>query len=104
MDTLNDITELNVELAESQDTPADEMLDVELIPHEWTREKFNAYRSKLRLMDKIHNELASKINANRQATLNVFFRPEDNFIPETTSNDHFGLWLATQANTMPSLP
>lgn len=103
MDTLNDTLELNVTLAESQDsTVADETLDVETVP--LTKQSLKRYRSKLRLMDTIHNELASKINANREATLNVFFRPEDIYIPETTSNDHFGLWIATQANPMPILP
>lgn len=106
MQTLNDITEteLNVTLAESQDIETAETMDVEVVSHKWTRQSFNAYRSKLRLMDTIHNEIAGKVNAQREATFKAFFRPEDNFIPESNHNDHFGLWLATQANPMPNLP
>ena len=101
--------ELNVTLAESQDLDSQdvETLDVELDCRQpWTKKSFDAYRSKLRLLDKIHNEIADKLNEKREATRKSFFRPEDNYVPESKQNNHLALWFTTerQANAMPSLP
>ena len=105
MNTENYITELNVTLSNEQDIQANdiETLDVELadIPHKWTQKNLKAYRGKLRLMDQIHNEIADKLNAKRQSIREMFFRVEDEYIPETKHNDYLSLWMSA-AKVMPN--
>lgn len=102
---------LNVTLSDSQDlslTEEIETINMEVAPAEcnWTPKTFKAYKAKLAYLSKIHNEVASKINANRQAIHTAFFRPEDAYIPEPSKNNLYDLWIDTlsQANPMPILP
>lgn len=100
--------ELNIELATGDDTPEHdiETLECELepleTPHKWTKKSFASYRSKLRLMDDIHNAIADKVNQKRQASFEAFFREEDSYIPETKHNDFSGMMIASLANNMPA--
>lgn len=106
MKAQNTLEELNVTLGESPETET-ETLDVEIADTpRVTKKNFDKYRSKLRLMDSIHNQIADTLNQKRLATYSAFFRPEDKFIPESKSNNHLALMMsiAQQANPVPTLP
>jgi len=104
----NTIQNLNVELPANQDIPETDIetfnleLEPSATPHKWTKESFSSYRSKLRLLSKIHNDIADKVNQKRQAAFEAFFRPEDTFIPETKQTDLAGMMIASLANRIPS--
>ncbi len=90
MDTTNDIPEtiLNATLAETTtEAETDLTLDATLdeTPHKWTKQDLKAYCGKLRLLSRIHAEIADKLNAKRQSTLEAFFMPEDKYIPESNN-------------------
>jgi hypothetical protein len=73
---------LNATLDNSPETEL--VLETEIVPiNDWPAEQRSAYLGKLRLLGKVHANVADKINETREATLQVFFRAEDNFIPET---------------------
>ena|ERR1041385_149200 len=63
------------------------------------KERFNRYRSSLRIMDQIHNDIADIVNEKRHADFIAFFRPEDRYIPESKNNNHYELMM--QARAMP---
>lgn len=89
---------LNVTLA--NDNNASESLDVELSPV--TKKSFARYRSLLRIMDTIHNDIADKLNEKREATKAGFFRPEDDYIPESKKNNFFSLMMDIRNQTKPA--
>jgi len=86
---LNPIAEtiLNCELSQDQSQDCEFNLNCELTQAKplssLTRKQRNSYLGKVHLLSTIHAELKDKINANRQALSNAFFRFEDDFIPET---------------------
>jgi hypothetical protein len=62
---------------------------------------FRKYSRLERLQMAIHAEIAPIINAKREATLNVFFRSEDNYIPDDTTPRPCSQWFNTKASLMP---
>ena len=85
MQTNNDTSEtvLDSEIDLDQGADIDLDLDSEIEHEPITKKGFKTYRSKLRLLSRIHLELMDKVNAQREATFKTFFRPEDNYITET---------------------
>ena len=45
--------------------------------------KFKKYCGKIRLLSRIHAEIADELNERREALLVLFFRPEDKYIRES---------------------
>lgn len=70
---------------DTSNTPPDLTLEAEAMPIEqWARKKRNRYLGQLRLLGTIHAEVSETINHSREAYWQLFFRPEDKYIPETT--------------------
>jgi hypothetical protein len=76
-----------------QDLAEIETLTAELNPHPITAKQFKATKKLLSLMDKIHDDIASNINAKREATYNLFFQEHDKFIPEPLHSNHLELLM-----------
>ena len=70
----------NIDCTISTENEIDITVDVATKP--LTKDAFHAYASKIRLQSAIHRELIDKINSQREARLQAFFRPDDNYIPE----------------------
>ena len=67
-----------------------------------SKNSLRRYRGKLRLMDKIHNAIADKINIARQGIKTAYFRYEDDFIPEHKQNNHYELSLLARQSIIPN--
>ena len=52
-------------------------------PMDTSSNKFKKYCGKIRLLSRIHAEIADELNERREALLVLFFRPEDKYIPES---------------------
>lgn len=86
--TTNDVPEQDIDTLECELEPLEN-------PPKWTKESFSSYRSKLRLMDEIHNAIAETINKKRKASFEAFFRPEDSFVPEPDNNNYYELMVVS---------
>lgn len=80
----NDLAELDQIMAET-------------FPMPMTSKEFKATRKLLGLMDSIHNDIAEQLNNTRNATLGLFFREEDKYIPESSKNNHLQLMMTVGA-------
>ena len=69
----------------------------ETFPMPITSKEFKASKKLLRLMDSIHNDIATQLNNTRKATLRLFFREEDKYIPDSIVNNHLKLMMEVGA-------